>query len=170
MAIRKRNLATGAKLSSAMLTGNAGGTAVTVASANRSSLTVNEVGVTIVLGSSTNTTTAASGGTIIFYAVKPGIDPTSTTFPFASMAIGASATVGNEYTTRDGSMSFYDNSAGSDGSGGTDKDYRNAGSRVFPKGTLFRAVWSGGTDTGNDGDVFACWGDFEEYGAAPAVG
>lgn len=165
MAIRKRNMATGAKLSVGSLGGNGGGTPITVALIPRSSMTFSECGITVVGGSAgTNTATAAATGTILFFAVKPGSNTGATDAQVAKATIPVSTAVGSEFTTRDGTAVFIDNTA----AGGD--DYRNAGKRVFPKGTLIRAVWVGGADTGTDADVFACYADAEEFGAAPAVG
>ena len=98
------------------------------------------------------------------FAVKPGSNTGATDAQVAKATIPVSTAVGSEFTTRDGTAVFIDNTA----AGGD--DYRNAGKRVFPKGTLIRAVWVGGADTGTDADVFACYADAEEFGAAPAVG
>ena len=159
MAIRKRNLATGAKLSRVSLAGNAASTPVVIGTALRSSITFNEVGVTIVYGSLTSNLSIANAATIgaasvvlNVYAVKPGA---TTTYSVATVTILAEALVGSEYTTRDGTMSFVG-------------IYKNAGQRVFPKGTLLRAIWNAGGDTNEALDTFMVWADIEEYGAPPA--
>ena len=143
------------------LLGNAASNSVIIGSALRSSITFNEVGVTIVYGSVSSNSTIASTATIgaasvvlNVYAVKPGA---TTTYAVATATIPQLAAVGNEYTTRDATMSFVG-------------IYKNAGERVFPKGTLLKAIWNGGNDTNDVVDTFIVWANIHEYGAPPAVG
>ena len=89
-------------------------------------------------------------------------------------------TVGSVFTTRDGSIPWYNGFADSDKAAldaaakSNTHDYNSPGVRVFPVGTLVFACWSTGTGVGDaagntsqDTDRVVPWIVAEEFGAPP---
>ena len=167
MPILGKNLGVGSQLKQKALQGKAteaanGSQAVTsglMHFALRTDVQVGEIGVTIVGGSGgTNATIAAAGAgnaLIAFYYQKAGSNPVK----FASATIAGGSSVGSEFTSRDGTISFV-------------AAYDHPSKRIFSKGTRIGVEFdNGGGGAGNTGsasDFFSCWISAPEYGAPPA--
>jgi len=159
MAIRGRN-ASGLlnQKTSAQYAGNATAASAIFASL-RTSLLLKEAGVTIVTGGGAGTN-VITVGTIRpqLYAQIPGAGAALVASIDGTLGSGgevaAGASVGTEYTTRDGSLKFV-------------TAYQNASDRVFPKGTKF-SVAQQGNSAGNANDDFIAYMQLEEFGAPPA--
>jgi hypothetical protein len=159
MSIRGRNASglINQKLS-ASYAGNA--TAVSaIFAALRTSLFLKEAGVTIVTGGGAGTN-AITVGTIRpqLYAQIPGAGAALVASIDGTLGSGgevaAGASVGTEYTSRDGTLKFAD-------------AYANASDRIFPKGTKF-SVAQQGNSAGSANDAFVAYMQLEEAGAPPA--
>jgi hypothetical protein len=124
----------------------------------RTSLVVKEAGVTIVQGSVSTNSLTDTAFTCTIFALPPKT-ATGSAIPIAVASVGSGQAVGSEFTTRDASLSFSDNT----GSGGP--NYKNASERVFPKGTQIYAI---PTVAGSAGDVVVAYIQTEEFGAPPA--
>ena len=125
----------------------------------RTSLFLKEAGVTIVTGGGAGTN-VITVGTIRpqLYAELPGAGAALVASIDGTLGSGgevaAGASVGTEYTSRDGTLKFAD-------------AYANASDRIFPKGTKF-SVNQQGNSAGNANDEFIAYMQLEEAGAPPA--
>ncbi len=137
------NLKTSAEVNSNA--SNVGG----MVSALRTSIQVLELGATVTSGTvNTNGNIDGSNGfSIRIFAARPGVAAAL----LATKAIPVSTTVGSEFTTRDGSLTWQ-------------SDFANAADRVFPKGTKIYGMIS---ETGVDGDKITFYCKANEYGAPP---
>ena len=166
MAIRGRNLSASVDLKSKGVLGAAsaadnGSVALTaniMGVAARSSIQIQEIGVTIFKGSGGSPTNAAinADAKIAFWYQKP----LTAAVKFATVNLVAlTAAVGDEYTSRDGTITFV-------------AAYDHPAKRVFPKGTVFGAEWdtgdAGAGNTGSNGDMVLCWAQAPDFGAEPA--
>lgn len=160
MAIRGKNMMSGAKLDVVRVPGNATaasngsqGSSNPLSGAFRTSIQLLELGVTIMAGSAV-TAIAADAASVKWYLYNKG-----TATAIASLDIPASTLVGTEYTSRDGTITWIG-------------DYVNASSRVFPKGSFIGVEFdNGGTASGNTGDPNDAFGFYSfapEFGAPPA--
>lgn len=160
MSIRGRNASglINQKLS-ASYAGNATA-ASAIFAALRTSLFLKEAGVTIVTGGSAVGTNAITVGTIRpqLYAQIPGAGAALVASIDGTLGSGgevaAGASVGTEYTSRDGTLKFAD-------------AYANASDRIFPKGTKF-SVAQQSNSAGSANDAFVAYMQLEEAGAPPA--
>jgi len=158
MAIRGKNMMSGAKLDVVRVPGNATaasngsqGSSNPLSGAFRTSIQLLELGVTIMAGSA-GTAITANAASVKWYLYNKG-----TATAIASLDIPLSTLVGTEYTSRDGTITWIG-------------DYVNASSRVFPKGSFIGVEFDSGAsgNTGNANDGFAFYSFAPEFGAPPA--
>ena len=163
MAIRGRN-ASGllTQESSTGLNVNTTGTAGPILGACRTSVQIKEAGFTIVQGTAgaNNNTLTTATFTIGLFVIPPGT-AIGSALEVASIVVPLSQTVGSEFTTRDGTLSFTDNTALTP----PGANYKNASERVFPKGTQIYAI---PTVAGTNTDTVVAYIQVEEFGAPPA--
>ena len=158
MPVRGRNMAPGARIQAIMLGGNTTAqndgsaarlTQITVAL--RTSIQIQELGVTIARGS-LNSTITDNAADLKFYIMNKGVATA-----IASLSVAAKTAVGSEFTSRDATITWIG-------------DYQNAASRVFPKGSYLGVEFdsAGDGNTGNGADYFMCYAFAPEFGAEPA--
>ena len=158
MAITGRNMNVGAKMGTAVIAGNSG-VPVGLSISPRSSMKVEELGVTVagvadagtpfdLLGDVVVTFRVIAGGSSSLGAYITGLGVT-----LGVCTMDTNTTTGSQFTTRDGTLAWA-------------AAYQDTSSRVFPAGSILTAQLT--TSSGSANDHIVVYGATSEFGAPPA--